>query len=242
MKLSVCIPVYNEHAVIENSIRELCRTLDEAGADYELVLCSDGSTDDSLAIMNRTAADYSDGRVRVIGYEKNRGKGCAVRTAVLESRGDIVLYTDSDLAYGTEIILPAAAALEKSGSDVLAGSRALAPGGYGAYTPIRALASKIYVRILSLFAGFSLSDSQCGFKILRGDGARKIFALCTTDGFAFDFEVLMIAKKMGMKITEYPVTILRHGESKVHLVQDSMRMLRDIRAIRRRVNALFAKK
>ena len=92
--------------------------------------------------------------------------------------------------------------------------------------------------MLNLFAGFKLSDSQCGFKLFRGEVGRRIFSLCETDGFAFDQEALMIATRMGCRIEEMAVKIVNHRESKVHVFRDTFRMLGDLRRIKKRVKKL----
>lgn len=236
--LSVVIPAYNEEAVLPLTISSLSSALSEmcsAGlfSDYEILFVNDGSQDGTAALLSSAAG--ADTHIRALGYEKNRGKGAAVRTGVLASRGDAVLYTDSDLAYGTAVIADAVRELERTGADFLIGSRAIHPNGYAGYTFMRKLASKAYLRFLSLAAGFSHSDSQCGFKAMKGDSGRAVFSLCETDGFAFDFEVLLRAERMSMKTAELPVCIVNHRASKIHLLRDSVKMLGDIRRIRKKV-------
>jgi len=238
MKISVCIPMYNEAAIAADTARALWREMDALrraeGWEFEILFSNDGSADDCAARVENAAREEALDGVRVVGYEKNRGKGAAVRHAVLASTGDVVLYTDCDLAYGTAVIGEAVRRY-RDGIDAVIGSRRLSGGGYAEYTFLRRAASKIYYAILRVALGFRLSDSQCGFKSFRGPLARKIFAKCETDGFAFDFEVLMLADKLGAVIDEMPVTIINHRESKVHVVRDSVRMLRDLSRIRRRI-------
>ena len=247
MKITVCIPMYNESAIVADCVRTLhaaCASFARDGGDeYEIIFCDDGSVDDCAALAKSEADAQSDANgavsVRVIGYADNRGKGSAVRTAFAASTGDIVMYTDCDLAYGTDVIGDAVEKLKASGDDILIGSRNVSADGYEGYTLFRRLASKTYIAVLGLFAGFRLSDSQCGFKLFRGDVGRRIFALCETDGFAFDQEALMIATKMKLKIGEYPVKIVNHRESKVRVLRDTFRMLGDLRRIKKRVKKLI---
>ena len=236
--LSVVIPAYNEEKVLPETAETLLSALSRmAGnglfSDFEILFVNDGSLDGTAAVLARIAE--TDAHFRVLGYEKNRGKGCAVRTGVLASRGDFVLYTDSDLAYGTDVIADAVGKITGSGTDFVVGSRAIHPEGYAGYTFLRRAASVCYLRFLSLAAGFPLSDSQCGFKGMRGESGRAVFADCTTDGFAFDFELLMRAARRGMTFAELPVRVLHHGESKIHLVRDSIRMLGDIAQIKKKL-------
>ena len=173
-----------------------------------------------------------------MGYPDNKGKGGAVRTAFAASTGDIVLYTDCDLAYGTDVIGEAVEKMKSSGADIVIGSRNVSKDGYEGYTFLRRVASKTYIAVLNLFAGFKLSDSQCGFKVFRGEIGRKIFSLCETDGFAFDQEALMIATRMKLKIEEMAVKIVNHRESKVRVLRDTFRMLGDLRRIKKRVKKM----
>ncbi|MBR3639564.1 MAG: glycosyltransferase [Clostridia bacterium] len=237
MKLSVVIPTYNEESAVKNTADELVDALDGyLGAQidaYEVIFSNDGSTDSTARIVGEIAGRDKYRFVRLVGSEVNRGKGAAVRRGVLASEGDLVLYTDCDLAYGTDVIGEALALFRKTGADAVIGSRAIHPRGYEGYTMIRKAASKIYLRTLARYAGFSLSDSQCGFKAFRGDFCREIFSSCTTDGWSFDFELLMRAEKAGAKIEELPVAVLRHGNSRIRLVGDSLKMLRDVRRLKK---------
>lgn len=239
--VSVCIPMYNEAQIAADTARTLWRAMDSFRAKYgwsfEVIFSDDGSRDDCAAIVEKTAAEEDLDGVRVIRYEDNRGKGSAVREAVLASTGEIVLYTDCDLAYGTDVIADAVGRFVE-GVDAVIGSRNLTEDGYAGYTPLRKLASKTYIKVLCLAAGFKLSDSQCGIKAFRGEMARRIFAKCQTNGFAFDFEVLLLAGKLRANITEMPVRIINHRESTVHVVRDSVKMLRDLAKIKKRVKSV----
>ena len=115
------------------------------------------------------------------------------------------------------------------------GSRPLHPEGYAGYTAIRKLASKTYIKVLNVAGGFRLSDSQCGCKAYRGDAAHAIFSRTETKGFAFDFETILWAQKFGYRILEMPVTIVNHRESKVNVLRDTFKMLKELQQIKKRV-------
>ena len=241
MKLSVIIPMYNESSIIDSSVRQFNDYLSSNFEDYELIFANDGSKDNCGDVV--AAYSEKDPRVRLVGYENNRGKGCAVRTGILASSGGTVIFTDCDVAFGVDVIGRAA---ERLGADpdidMLVGSRNLSKDGYEGYTLIRKLASKTYIKILGILGGFRLSDSQCGIKAFRGEAARNIFAECETDGFAFDFEVIKVAQAFGYKIGEMPVKIINHRESKVHVLSDAVKMIRDVIKIKKRVKAKRLKK
>lgn len=243
MKLTVCIPMYNEAEIIEATVSALISGLEKAAEarffTYELIFSDDGSDDGcgekaKEALCKETMAH---GTAFVVRSDQNRGKGHAVRLAVAHSTGEFLLYTDCDLAYGVDVIGEAYGRMTAPdfAADILIGSRNLQADGYAGYTWMRKLASKCYIKVLCLVAGFRLSDSQCGCKAFRGDCARAVFRKASIDGWAFDFEVLMLAQQMGYRVAEFPVKIINHRESKIHLAGDSIRMLRDIFRLRRRL-------
>ena len=232
MKFSLCIPMYNESSIIEDTARQLSDYMQANFDDYEIIFSNDGSKDGCDKLVEQMHLPC----VRVVGYEQNRGKGYAVRTAMLAAKGDYVMFTDADLAYGTDVIARVRDAfLEHPEADMVIGSRNLSKDGYEGYTPIRKLASKTYIKVLCIAGGFKLSDSQCGCKAFTGDAVKKIFTRCEVDRFAFDFEAILWAVKYGMTIHEIPVKIINHRESSVNLVRDTLKMLRDLAKMKRRI-------
>lgn len=244
MKISVCIPMYNEISTAADTSEQLIFALEEfcksSGDTYELIFSDDGSVDGCLDAV-RCDISTPHGEVRKVRGEVNMGKGAAVRRAALAATGDVVMYTDCDLAYGTGVIGEAVEIMRSESCDIVAGSRAIHPEGYAGYTFIRRLASKVYVKVLTTFAGFRLSDSQCGFKVFRGNLAKKIFSLAETNGWAFDFELFLLAKREGAVVREMPVKIINHRESRISVLRDSVRMLREIARIKKRVSSLDKK-
>lgn len=231
--------MYNESKVIGATARTLFEYMEQnfvlpnGERDYELIFSDDGSTDGSADVIR--ALDLPS--VKVLRYEENKGKGCAVRAAMLESCGDIAMFTDADLAYGTEVIKKMADTFaDNPDSDLVIGSRNLTEDGYAEYTLLRKIASKVYLKVLGFIGGFKLSDSQCGCKGFSHEAIQKIFPRCEVNSFAFDFEALLWAEKLGLKITEMPVSVKVHGESKVHVIRDTFKMLKDLRRMRRRIS------
>lgn len=232
MRISVCIPMYNENRVIAKTAKRLSSYMSEHFDDYEILFCNDGSTDG----CDETVKALDLPHVRVIGYSQNRGKGHAVRTAMLEATGDIRIFTDSDLAYGTDVITEIAETFAKNpDAELVIGSRNLRSDGYEGYTWLRRVASKLYIRVLCVAGGFRLSDSQCGCKAFSKKAAESIFPRCEVNGFAFDFEAILWAVKYRYRIVEMPVRVLCHGNSKVKIVRDTWRMLRDLRKMKKRI-------
>lgn len=239
MKISVCIPMYNEAAIIADNAKKLWQYMEEnfvtpgGERDYEIIYSNDGSKDGCDKIVESLNLPG----IKVVGYESNKGKGFAVKTAMLASSGDIVMFTDADLAYGTDVIKQMADAFEANPDSMLViGSRNLTDDGYSNYTLLRKIASKAYIKVLCVVGGFKLSDSQCGCKGFRREAVDMIFPKLEVNGFAFDFEALLWASKLKYKITEMPVSIKVHGDSKVRIIRDTVKMLRDIIKMKKRIN------
>ena len=231
MKISVVIPAYNENAVVYQNMVLLDGECKKYFDDYEIVVVSDGSTDKTKDTVREKLVPLG---IVDAGYENNLGKGGALKAGVAAACGDIIVTTDCDLAYGTEVIKKAAEILWKNTDfDLLIGSRSKAADGFEGYPFIRRVASRMYFSMISMIAGIKVSDSQCGFKVYRRDAGKKLFAQLETKGFAFDLEILMRATRQGYKIYEMPVKIISHSESKISVVKDSVRMLKDVMRIKR---------
>ena len=227
--------MYNESAIIAETAKTLHEYMDKTfgAGEYEVIFSDDGSRDGCGDIVRQLELPG----IKVTGYEVNQGKGCAVRTAFLEAVGDVVMFTDADLAYGTEVIGRAYDELTKvEDADMLIGSRNMSKDGYESYSLLRKIASKVYIKVLCLAGGFKLSDSQCGCKAFKLHAVKKIFPRLEVNGFAFDFEAILWATKMKMKIIEMPVKVINMGDSKVRIIRDTLKMLKDLRKMRKRIS------
>ena len=232
MKISLVIPMYNESSIIEATARELSDYMSKNFDSYEILFSNDGSKDDCA----EKCAALGLPNVRVVGYENNRGKGCAVREGIMQAQGDIIMFTDADLAYGTDVIKRYYDKFaELPETDMLIGSRNISADGYEGYTLLRKIMSKVYIKVLCIVGGFKLSDSQCGCKAFTKDAVQRIFPRCEVNRFAFDFEAILWAIKMNMKVVEMPVKVINHGESKVNVIKDTLRMLKDLRRMKKRI-------
>jgi dolichyl-phosphate beta-glucosyltransferase len=226
--ISVVIPAYNEAGRIEPGLRRAVDYLRGRGLSYEVLVVDDGSRDRTVEV----ASSFADEGVRVIRHEKNRGKGAAIRTGVLASRGDEVLLTDADFSTPIEELEKLEARLEKT--PVVIGSRGLADSVIQEHQPFyRELMGKTFNRIIRILGVRGLRDTQCGFKLFHG-AALRLFPLLQEDGFAFDVELLLLAQRRGLHIAEVPVNWTEVPGSKVHLLRDGARMLRAVRRIERR--------
>jgi glycosyltransferase involved in cell wall biosynthesis len=224
-QLSVVIPAFNEEARIGPTLTSVTEWLDGKREDYELLVVDDGSRDATPEIIN--AAGAVNPRVRLIQLPRNRGKGAAVREGVLASKGDEVLFSDADLATPIEELDKLRASL-REGFDVAIGSRAV-PGAdiRTRQHPMREAMGRTFNVIVRALVLGGIRDTQCGFKLFRGDAGRALFREARVDGFAFDVEVLLLARGR-YRVAEVPV-IWRHvAESKVSPGVDAARMFLDV--------------
>lgn len=213
--ISIVIPAYNEQNRIERTLEAITKRCKNA----EIIVVDDGSKDRTVEITKRFR------KVRIIKHAKNMGKGAAVRTGMMEAKGDKILFTDADMSTPiTEL-----GRLLKIKADIIIGSRAVTGAIIKLHQPLyRELLGKTFNKIVQLLAVPGVWDTQCGFKIFTNDAAKDIFARTLIDGFGFDVEALYLARQLGYTIQEVPVTWLNSKESKVHPVKDSWRMLNDI--------------
>jgi len=241
MMISLVIPMYNEEKIIGETIRTVKNYMDnnflDCGCDYEVLFVNDGSSDNTLKIAEELSGD----NIKIISYEKNKGKGGAVRTGMLAADGDIIFFTDCDMAYGLDVIKQGYEIFEENKeADIIIGSRKKHKDGYAGYTFLRKIMSHTFMFVLKTYGGIKQSDSQSGIKGFRKEAVHRIFNLCDSDQcrWAFDVEILLIANKLKYKIFEMPVKIINHRESKVRPVKDSIRALKDVRIIKKRVKKL----
>ena len=225
MDISLVIPAYNESGIIMDTIQTVSARLAELTSEYEVLIVDDGSTDG----MARLVEHCGDSRVRLEGYAPNHGKGRAVRTGMLAARGDLILCTDADLAYGVDVFAGLLERLRTGEADLVIGSRRMDGTGYQNYPPLRIFMSKCFGLLSHMISGLPNNLVT----VIKQLG--QIFSRCTTDGFSFDFEVLMRADKLGLKVEQFPVSVINFRESKVNVVRDSARMFRDVFRIRRAV-------
>ncbi len=237
VQLSVVIPAYNEEKVIGTTISKVAPYL-EARGENELIVVDDGSRDGTAEVVKDLMSEYR--CLRLVQNGRNGGKGRAVKEGILQSRGEYVLYTDADLVYPIEGAESFMAAL-KDGASVAIGNRshpdtlfALNPRHFS-YIYQRYLVGRAYIFIVNLLLGLRVEDTQCGFKLFRGDVARDIFSRTRTYNFAFDVEAIHIARLLGYRIVELPVYFLYLGEqSSVELIRDSFQMFGALLEIRRK--------
>jgi dolichyl-phosphate beta-glucosyltransferase len=230
MKLSVVVPCYNEEQRLPRTIELIERFLDARGGLYELILVDDGSADGTRKVMEQAAARHAG--VRIVAMPRNRGKGRALAEGVKVSQGETVLVTDADLSTPIEELEKLEAALA-SGAGIGIASRSVKGSRVELAQPIyRVLMGKAFNLIVQAVLLPGIWDTQCGFKLFRGDVARDVFAGLTTDGFGYDPEVLYLAKRKGVRIAEVPVVWRNSAPTKVMAVRSSLDMFRHVLRVR----------
>jgi dolichyl-phosphate beta-glucosyltransferase len=226
LTLSIVIPAFNEGERLGPTLERVIAWVDGSWPGAEILVVDDGSSDNTVEVAERHSP-----RVRVLKNGINRGKGYSVRHGVLESGGRLVLFIDADLS--TPIEECRKLSQQMPHFDIAIGSRALAKSEVEKHQPFyREAMGKIFNRIVQIVAVGGIKDTQCGFKMLRGEVARELFTDMTIAGFAFDVELLLLAKQRGYSVAEVPVRWSNDERSSVHAVVDSLRMLRDVVRIR----------
>ncbi len=224
--LSVIVPAYNEQTRLAGTLPVIYQYYSAICDDWELIVVDDGSTDATASLVTAFADEHPE--VRLISYGPNRGKGYAVRTGMLAATRDVVLFMDADLATPLEETWPLLEAI-RAGADMAIGSRACRGAVLEVRQPwYRELAGRSFNLVVQLLAAPGIHDTQCGFKMLTAAAVQQVFTPCREDGFSLDIEAIHVARRLGLTIRELPVH-WRHVEgSRVSLLRDGMRMLRDI--------------
>jgi glycosyltransferase involved in cell wall biosynthesis len=228
--LSVIIPAYNEEKRLPQTLKEIDEYLRNQNFDYEIIVVSDGSKDRTCEVVESLKSEIKN--LNLICEKINRGKGYGVKIGMLNAKGRYRLFTDSDNSTPISEIEKFWPEFEK-GADIVIASRDLK----GAIldppqTLFRRFVGEVFKYLRKIIVGlWEIEDSQCGFKCFKGEVAEKIFPKCKIQRFAFDPEVLLIAKKMRFKIKEVPVYWKNDLRSKVKF-KSMVKMLIDLFKIR----------
>ncbi len=230
--LSLVLPVYNEARILERSLAAIVACLEglELAQGFEIVAVDDGSRDASRAILEAFRA--REPRLRVVALAQNGGKGGAVRRGVLEARGRQVLFMDADLSVPLEEVRPLLEALREH--DVALGSRRAPGARITRHQPwLRETLGRCFTALArALLAARGIHDFTCGFKAFRAEAAERIFRRVTQRGWAFDAEVVVIARELGLRIAQVPVAWRHEDGSKVRVGSAVLRSLREVARIR----------
>ncbi|MDD4409612.1 MAG: glycosyltransferase family 2 protein [Candidatus Pacebacteria bacterium] len=221
--ISVIIPAYNEENRISSTLSDLILFIKENNLDMEVIVVNDGSTDKTVEVVSLFMDRLN---LKVINIGRNRGKGYAVKQGVLNASGDMIIFFDAD---GATKIIEINNLINKitEGYDIVIGSREESGARIiKKQSPLRLFLKRPFNYFLRIIFGISdLKDTQCGFKGFKGNIARRIFSEVTTNGFAFDVEVLVIGLNMGYRVFQLPVIWENKKESSVNFVSIFVMMI-----------------
>lgn len=223
--LSVIVPAYNEEQRLAESLPVIISYLSRQLYTWEILVVDDGSRDATSRVAQEIAGECN---CRVIRNEPNRGKGYSIKRGMLEARGSYRLFSDADLSTPIEELEKFWPEVE-AGSDVVIGSRAVR----GAQLEVRQafyreLMGRVFNTLVQLMLVGGIRDTQCGFKLFSERAAEKIFPEQSLQGFAFDVELLVLARRYGFMIKEVPVRWINSPATKVSALRDSTRMFADL--------------
>lgn len=232
--LSIVIPAYNEEDRLGATIRQICEYLPTSGTNAEIIVVDDGSSDNTASVAEAVCSDFPAISSRVIRYEKNRGKGFAVKTGFLASNAPIALFSDADLSTPISEMNKLIDPIRRGEYEVTFGSRALDRSLIGTHQPWRReQGGKVFNLVVRLMTGMPFWDTQCGFKAFDLTRFKPLLELMTIDRFGFDVEFLYVAHHNGLRLMEVPVRWNNDDRSKVNVFRDSLRMFDEVRQIRR---------
>ncbi len=229
--LSVIIPAYKEEKRLPKTLREIDSYLRKQSYHYEILVVNDGSPDKTVDVAQSLVPAVKN--LRVTGYQKNQGKGYAVRFGMMEARGKYRLFTDADNSTSIDQVEKTFPQFE-SGFDVVIGSRDIKGAILDPPQPwIRnAITGESFKLLRKIIVGlWEVEDTQCGFKCFKAEVVEKIFPKCRINRFAFDPEMLVLSQRAGFKIKEIPVYWKNDLESKVKF-KSMVKMGLDLLAIR----------
>ncbi len=241
-EISIIIPTYNEEKRgIKKNLAVVVDFLESENYDYEVIAADDGSTDGTVAVVEKFAQDKE--RVRVLKLP-HRGKGPTVRDGMLAAKGKYILFSDADLATPIAELKRLLNWVEEQGFDIAIASRE----GIGAQREnepwYRHFLGRGFNFLVKLIALRGIEDTQCGFKLFKAAAAKEILKrlkiygeeeteeLTTPYLGAFDVEILFLAQKLGYKIKEVPVTWHYAATQQLDPIKDSLRMARDVLMVR----------
>jgi dolichyl-phosphate beta-glucosyltransferase len=229
--LSVIIPAYNEEKRLEPTLRELHAFLAPSGLCYEIIVVDDGSSDGTVALCERVAADMP--ALQCIACRPNRGKGHAVRTGMLAARGAVRLMCDADGSTPASEMPRLINRIWMGKADIAIGSRYAAGRALGRKQPLyRRLWSRAANQVVQRALVGGIRDTQCGFKVFSARAAEAIFGVTRIDGWAFDLEALTLARRMGFVVEEIAVFWSDDPRSRINPLRDAWNVFREMLIIR----------
>lgn len=229
MKISLIIPTFNQEKIIINSLKKLNSFIEKEKDNWEILFVNDGSTDKTLQILENFRPSF----FKVISYNKNKGKGFALKKGVEVALGEYICFLDSDLPYSFNNLKEVLRELDNY--DVSIGSRSLSTNNHENIKFLRRFIGKGSGIVSNAILRYNIRDTQCGLKAFRKNVAKDIFSHQTINGFYFDPEILYIAKKRGYTIKEVRAVVLKSHQiesSSVNIFSDSIKCFLDLLKIK----------
>ncbi|MBI1950107.1 MAG: glycosyltransferase family 2 protein [Acidobacteria bacterium] len=230
-RLSIVIPAFNEAFRIRASLAAAADYLARAGTAGELLVVDDGSADETAALVEAFAASRAPGApaVRLLKNGRNRGKGYSVKHGVLLAEGELVLISDADFSTPITDLPLLLRPVEKDGYGIAIGSRALKESRVEIHQAAwREAMGRAFNRLVRALTGLPFRDTQCGFKLMRRQEVLPLFRAARIERFAYDVEILYLARKAGIRVAEVPVLWRNASGTKVNALWDPLDMLKDI--------------
>ena len=215
MKLSVILPSYNEQDRIEKTLLDVSRFLQKQSFDYEIIVVNDGSKDKTADVVHNLFPSIPN--LRLIDIKENHGKGFVTQQGMLSAGGNVRLFMDADNSTKVDEVIKMLPLFEQ-GCDIVIGSRRIPGAVIAVHQPwFRDFLGGVFRFIVHALVPVGVTDSQCGFKAFSAKAAQAVFNKQTIYRWAFDVEILAIARKFKFKIKEVPVTWVNDTESHVKL-------------------------
>lgn len=227
-EISIIIPVYNDAAHIGKSVDALVNWVRAENTNSEVIIINDGGRDETAKIVEEKATKYPE--IHFINRKENKGKGYSIREGIRSSNGSFIIFTDADLPYSTKYFKQMVKMIE-NGADLVIANRNLVSNVKTPTSDIGALRRLTHWGfgfLVRQLLRLEFSDTQAGLKGLTKKAADQLLPKLTIDRFAFDLELLVVAKKVGLKIKEVPAVLENVGESNISMLRDSFQMLKDI--------------
>ncbi len=238
VSLSVLLPVYNAERVLPASLAACHDFMRTVPYEWELIVVDDGSQDRSAEIADRFVSAANDSRLRLLRSPSNLGKGAASRRGVGEARGRYLAFVDCDLAYPVDQVMKVVRALD-AGADVAIACRALKDSvfmmspAFFRYLYTRHVMGRLFNWIVRAWLLPGILDTQAGLKGFRRESIQEVFSRLTLEGFSFDVELLFVARWLGLRIEQVPVSFRYFEEpTTIRFIRDGALMVRDLLRIR----------
>ncbi|HUY91698.1 MAG TPA: glycosyltransferase [Pirellulales bacterium] len=223
-ELTVLVPAFNEEQRLPGTLAGLAQFLDAWAIDYRVVVMDDGSRDGTATISEGFGPRFS-----TIRLPRQQGKGAAIRHGMLVATGQVVAFTDADLPYDLAALKTACDWIRRGDCEVVFGARDLMESRHEASRRAsRIVASAVFRQVVKHIVSREVTDTQCGLKAFSLRAAREIFSRTTIDGFAFDAEVVLLARRLLLPFRRVPVTLVNEYSSTLSLSRHAGKMLRDV--------------